>query len=332
MRSPLEQRYRRLLRLYPADYRAQNEEELVGVLLDCAEPGRDRPTVRATVDLLRGALRCRLTRAGRVYDGQAWRDAAALFALLLTVCAVVGFGKLGGLFQVVWIGSVSPGAVREFDLWWLVIVPLVGWVLALAAVLFGGRRIRMATALLVVSAPMVAALMRPPHRIDLQVFDLHNRLLVNGLLMVVLLATAAPGRRLRALVGRWRAGILAAVSVGFIVLPLLLLGDSAELNFLGGPEAYLAVKWLTLVAVAALIFGFGGRAAARAWVLFVAFVLLNGATDVSLYFLSTYPFDVALAPVLFVGALWVGARWIRSRDASRRRQLPLDVLSASSDS
>lgn len=41
--SPLEGRYRRLLRWYPADHRAAHEDEMIGVLLDDAEPGRERP-------------------------------------------------------------------------------------------------------------------------------------------------------------------------------------------------------------------------------------------------------------------------------------------------
>ena len=42
----LERRYRRLLGLYPQAWRAARLEEVLAVLLACAEPGRTRPGVR----------------------------------------------------------------------------------------------------------------------------------------------------------------------------------------------------------------------------------------------------------------------------------------------
>ncbi len=52
----LEDKYRRLSRLFPAEWRDQNEEELIGTLLDAAEPGRDSISVAEAVDLVRCAL------------------------------------------------------------------------------------------------------------------------------------------------------------------------------------------------------------------------------------------------------------------------------------
>ncbi|MER7274765.1 hypothetical protein ABT369_09935 [Dactylosporangium sp. NPDC000244] len=57
--SPLERRYRRLLRLLPADHRATRGEELLGLLLDLDE-GRTRPSPRQSAGVLGLALRLRL--------------------------------------------------------------------------------------------------------------------------------------------------------------------------------------------------------------------------------------------------------------------------------
>jgi threonine/homoserine/homoserine lactone efflux protein len=52
----LEDKYRRLSRLFPAEWRGQNEEEFIGTLLDAAEPGRDSISLAEAVDVLRCAI------------------------------------------------------------------------------------------------------------------------------------------------------------------------------------------------------------------------------------------------------------------------------------
>ncbi|GAA3096631.1 hypothetical protein [Streptosporangium carneum] len=69
--TPLERRYRWLLFAYPPGYRAAHGQELLGVLLDCAAPGRTTPEVREAVGLVTGGLRERVRQAAR---GDAWRD------------------------------------------------------------------------------------------------------------------------------------------------------------------------------------------------------------------------------------------------------------------
>jgi hypothetical protein len=54
--ADLERRYRRLLAWYPRSFRAENEEEILAVLLECAQDGQTRPDLAATADLLKGAL------------------------------------------------------------------------------------------------------------------------------------------------------------------------------------------------------------------------------------------------------------------------------------
>ncbi|MFF5213633.1 hypothetical protein [Streptosporangium sp. NPDC000396] len=71
-----EDRCRLLLRSYPPRYRRGREEELLTTMLECAEPGRSAPSLRESVDVVRGGLATRLrTRppllrwlAYRLYD------------------------------------------------------------------------------------------------------------------------------------------------------------------------------------------------------------------------------------------------------------------------
>jgi hypothetical protein len=59
-REGLERGYRRLLACYPREFRRENEEELIGVLLSSAADGQRRVGAAEAADLIRGALRARL--------------------------------------------------------------------------------------------------------------------------------------------------------------------------------------------------------------------------------------------------------------------------------
>ena len=64
--ASLERGYRRLLAWYPRAFRRENEEEILAVLMACAQDGQTRPSLEAAVDLLKGAMRMRLRpRAGQ---------------------------------------------------------------------------------------------------------------------------------------------------------------------------------------------------------------------------------------------------------------------------
>ena len=78
---PLAHHYRRLLLAYPRPYRRERGEELLGLLLDTTPPGRTRPTVTATLNLIRNGLRCRLGRP-------ASRTVVAWAALTALVCGL----------------------------------------------------------------------------------------------------------------------------------------------------------------------------------------------------------------------------------------------------
>jgi hypothetical protein len=63
--SGLERRYRRLLACYPRAFRRENTEEILAVLLACAQEGQRRPGLAASADLIKGALLMRLRPAIR---------------------------------------------------------------------------------------------------------------------------------------------------------------------------------------------------------------------------------------------------------------------------
>lgn len=90
--TELSDRYRRLLRWYPRDHRADHEEEMLGVLMATARPGQARPTLRETGDLIRGGLQVRAARAVAAAAGAGWRDAftatGVLIPLIMSLNAV----------------------------------------------------------------------------------------------------------------------------------------------------------------------------------------------------------------------------------------------------
>ena len=123
----LEGRYRRLLRWYPAWYRDQHEEEMLGVLMTAARPGQRRPGVRESADLLWSALKIRVRTVLRGAANSPWADALTLFGVLLPLLMVVlrvtelcvrgaeyGFGSPADIL----VGSYGdPGAyARSFQL------------------------------------------------------------------------------------------------------------------------------------------------------------------------------------------------------------------------
>ncbi|GGQ26273.1 hypothetical protein [Streptosporangium pseudovulgare] len=133
--TPIERRYRLLMRLaYPRGYRSDHGEEVLGVLLDCAEPGRTVPEARQVAGLVSGGLRERVRQAAR---GEAWRD-----GLHLGVTAVMA-GQLAALLPYagrigVWVLVSAAGllAVSRGRVW-----PAL-----LCAALSGGKALLLAAA------------------------------------------------------------------------------------------------------------------------------------------------------------------------------------------
>jgi hypothetical protein len=82
--AELERRYRRLLRLYPSEFRARRGTEMLGVLMASARDGQTRPTPGDVADVVRESLLMRLRgpRGG-------WATALAAFALLAPLLLVL---------------------------------------------------------------------------------------------------------------------------------------------------------------------------------------------------------------------------------------------------
>src|SRR5579875_1776789 len=102
-RHDLEAAYRRLLRGYPAAYRAQHGEEMLGVLMATSRPGQHRPGARASADLLWSALRIRTRMFLRGTGRPRWASALALTGVLLPLLMVVL-----KLTEFLYQGATSP--------------------------------------------------------------------------------------------------------------------------------------------------------------------------------------------------------------------------------
>jgi hypothetical protein len=199
--TSLEMRYRRLMRVYPAGHRAAYEEEMIGVLMSGAEPGRRFPSPADAIDLVRAGLTVRLGRAFHTQRGTGWRDAAAitaLFAALLMSGAAIN-RLIAGL--VLW-GEGDPLRLHGVDGLMLLdpAMRTVIWPLVVVAAVLGLRRATVALSVAGVAAQAVV--------VGLWSIPLHWRglSLVWGLAAAIAIAAlfAAGGS------GRWIRPVLGA--------------------------------------------------------------------------------------------------------------------------
>jgi hypothetical protein len=143
--TAFERRCRLLLRAYPAAYRRERGEEIIGTLLEATPAGRSWPRLCDARALMAGGLRARATQNRQLTT-----------AANLRVAVMVG----AALYLSVWVASYLGNAVVEFQLNW----PAVGWpalpavltALAVAAAVVlawtGSRRVALAGALAAVAA------------------------------------------------------------------------------------------------------------------------------------------------------------------------------------
>jgi hypothetical protein len=100
--AELEQRYRRLLRLYPREFHARRTDEMIGVLMASAADGQNRPARGDVIDIVRGSLLARLRGPG------GWPFALSAFALVAPLFLV-----LTDILQVAFPYSESQAAVQS---------------------------------------------------------------------------------------------------------------------------------------------------------------------------------------------------------------------------
>jgi hypothetical protein len=130
----LERRARWLLRAYPAAYRADRGEEIIGTLLEAVPPGRDWPPSRETVALVAAGLRAR--RAANLRQGLAAsvrQVAVAGAAVYLVQLSALGLGA------VAWSARRGHLQFLFWDYGWL-FYALGGLALVILAAGWSGRR------------------------------------------------------------------------------------------------------------------------------------------------------------------------------------------------
>lgn len=124
----LEQRYRRRTRLFPRHWRDDNEDEIIGVLLDCAAPNQQSVPVADTLDLLTAASKVRL---------QTLKRAAKERASILGISVLV-LGLAIGLTLVGTDGNISPEFLATSFI--VVLVPGTGALYTVSSAIAGGQR------------------------------------------------------------------------------------------------------------------------------------------------------------------------------------------------
>jgi len=107
--AKLEQRYRRLLAWYPPEFRRENGEELLAVLMTCAPDGQRRPGLAASADLIRSGLGMRL----RPSAPRSSRTVHAAVRLMYAGAAVTALSLIIAIISLAFIGG-GWGSLRLF--------------------------------------------------------------------------------------------------------------------------------------------------------------------------------------------------------------------------
>ena len=142
--TPLEQRYRRTLRLLPAGYRQIWEDDMVDAYMERAShDGGDARSGRSRAEhlsVLGLAVRLRLSGAHLSPRGLAWRGAAHGFVLIaLLYLAVNGILTVTSLVERSLSDTgFAPATTQDAVLYWADALPALLWVAAFVAVV-GGR-------------------------------------------------------------------------------------------------------------------------------------------------------------------------------------------------
>lgn len=204
--SGLEQRYRRLLRLFPPGYRQARGEEMVAVLMESAGPGQEQPSLGERWDLLRAAG-ARWARVVLLPPPAARPDAWALLSFLLPVVLLYPAAKA---LTVAAMSASSTGIETTLEVaptWpaWAV------WVVGLALLALGRPRAArlLLTGSVMLMAVVLGTLMARGHVPDgLREFGWLVAQLVG--LRAIFTARAAPTGRSKALIGVVATGVVAA--------------------------------------------------------------------------------------------------------------------------
>jgi hypothetical protein len=105
--AQLERAYRRLLAWYPPAFRREHGDELLAVLMACAQDGQRRPGMAATADLIRGGLWMRL----RPSVPRSAPTVRAAVRLMYAGAAVTTLGLMIAIISVAFLGG-RVGSLR----------------------------------------------------------------------------------------------------------------------------------------------------------------------------------------------------------------------------
>jgi hypothetical protein len=233
----LERRYRRLLALYPWSHRRRYEEEMLTVLLAGAKPGRRRPGVGDTLNVLAAAVKVRLRAAPGALAAPAWSEGAAVTSLLMSLALVAGgVGSLvSGMHKV-------PGGLffdTDVNVGWAVL----GWALVALSAGIGWRRTAAGLGWLATAAEIVVFVHQ--YRLSaVAAVDLAWQVVLAGVaaaaLTVAALAVARPRRSPVRLVGRGRFGVVALSLAALVAVPLVRQLNETTYQFWPNETTYVA--------------------------------------------------------------------------------------------
>ncbi|WP_433251234.1 hypothetical protein ACQPYK_05575 [Streptosporangium sp. CA-135522] len=190
--SLLEERYRYVLRLLPASYRAEREEEMVCAFLEGSGGLRDednpRPRWSEIASVVALSVRVRLGGSGAPLRSLAWGEAVRLTATLglffHAMMACVYFGSSLEIYGIFGTGDPTLlGAAGSPERLWDIAQGVGGllWVAAFASLVLGRTRAAKASALLAVALYYGSALRGEAVRWD----EGTKALILHGVLYVV---------------------------------------------------------------------------------------------------------------------------------------------------
>lgn len=246
--TTLENRYRALLRVYPAAHRRDYGREMLGVLMQDARPGQRFPSVAEIADLLRAGLAARLRAMPGGLRGSGWRDAAAVVGLItaLALTAIPARWVVSALVYRHESGDPLHGFGFDGGLIVDVAARTVAWLAVVIAILAGARRTAAALAGVAAVVEIGAVAVWLPVQ-SFRPFHM-SAVLATAALTVMLLGAARRARPVSAVLGR-RGVLSAAVAVGLAVI----LARATVVLWPGLPENHYHAR-LALTAAAGVLF------------------------------------------------------------------------------
>jgi hypothetical protein len=215
----LEQRYRRLLGWYPADYRAAYAEEMIGVLMTASAPDQRRPDLREAASLMASGLRKRLGSTASGVSDPAWRAAAGVFGVAVPILLVALYSH-PLMLVLAWRARVDEAVYLPGTTLSLVIGVSVGWSIVAVAVMLRWPVVAALVAAAVAIVIIVDALAGDRDNPSSMVSSWWQLILVGATAMAVIMLLAGPKSTSRPLGWRPATAVISA-AIAILVAPVL---------------------------------------------------------------------------------------------------------------